>query len=49
MALKPEDPNAHTLSLKVGKFIDARASGWGILGIVVIAILALISWIAVHL
>ena len=41
MSLHPSDPKKSTLSLKLGSWLEANATGWGIVAIPVVILLLL--------
>ena len=41
----PGDEQPHSFSLKVGKLIDARANGWGVAGLVAVAVVTVIAYL----
>lgn len=38
MAVAPLEPNKNSLTFRIGKQVETRATGWGVLGAVVVVI-----------
>lgn len=42
MALAPEDPKKHYFSLEIAKVVKATGSGYGIIAVVAVALVAIV-------